>query len=197
MVHRDDRGRRHAVLQILEVLGRDDVVGTDNGAPCRVILDARQAQPGGRIDDREIGADLVEPLVEEMRHHRRRAVISVAGLASPEARHRHPAPAALLDAHQQRVAGHRHRGEEPVRRQITAHLAHLLTEHRIVLDPMAVAVDDRVIELGADLRRGEVGVTAHEFPPRRGSSRAAHRQQAERRSACTRKGRAAIDFPVR
>jgi hypothetical protein len=32
---------------------------------------------------------------------------------------------------------------------------------------MAVAVDDRVIELGADLRRGEVGVTAHEFPPRR------------------------------
>ena len=64
-VHRDDRGRGPAwSAQILEIPGRHDAEGADHGAAGRVVDDARQAQSGGRVDDREIAADLVEPLVE-------------------------------------------------------------------------------------------------------------------------------------
>jgi len=80
-----------------------------------------------------------------MRHHRRGTVIGVAGLPGPEARHRHPPPPPFLDAQQQRVAGHRHRGEKAVRRLVAAHFAHLFGEHRIVLDPVPVTIDDRVL----------------------------------------------------
>ena len=105
VVHRDDRGRRHPVAEILEIVGRDDVVGADHRAPRRVVLDARQAQPGGRIDDREIGADLVQPLIEQMRHHRGGAVERVAGLAGPEARHRDAAGAGAPRRQHQRSRG--------------------------------------------------------------------------------------------
>src|ERR1700693_5813636 len=66
-MHRDDRRRGHPIAEILEIASRDDVVGADHRAPSRVVDDARQAQPGGRVDNREIGADLIEPLVEQMR----------------------------------------------------------------------------------------------------------------------------------
>ena len=157
VMHRDDRGRRHAVLELLEIARRHDVVGADHGAAGRVVHDARQPQPGGRIDDREIGADLVEPLIQQMRDHRRGAVVGVAGLAGPEAGHRYAPPLALGDAQHQRVAGRRHRLEEPVGREVAAHLAHLLGEDRIVLDPMAVAVNDRVVQLGANFGWGVIG----------------------------------------
>ena len=104
-VHRDDRGRGHAVAEILEIAGGDDVIGADHGAPCLVVGDARQPQPGGGIDDGKIGADLVEPLVQQMRHHRRGAVEGVAGLPGPEARHRDLAAPPLFVAHLQRAQG--------------------------------------------------------------------------------------------
>jgi hypothetical protein len=125
--------------------------------------DTRQAQSGGRVDDREIGADLVEPLVEQMRHHRRGAVEGVPRLPRPKARHGDPAAAALLDTQLECIARRRHGSEEPVGRLVAADLAHLLAEHRIVLDPVPVAVDDRMVELGLDLRGAKVGVTAHGF----------------------------------
>ena len=73
-VHRDDRRRGQAIAQAAEVIGRDDVVGADHGAPGGVVLDAREAQPGGRVDDRKIKADLVEAIIKQARHHRGGAV---------------------------------------------------------------------------------------------------------------------------
>ena len=70
-------------LEIAEVLGGDDVEAADHGAPGRVVRDARDAEPGGRIDDAEIDAELVEPVVEQARHHRRGAVERVGRLAAP------------------------------------------------------------------------------------------------------------------
>ena len=93
VVHRDDRGRGQPVAEPVEIIGRDDVVGADHGAPGLVVLDARQAQPGGRIDDREIDADLVEPGIEHFRHHRGGAVECVLGLTVPEIRLGDAAPA--------------------------------------------------------------------------------------------------------
>ena len=162
-VHRDDRGRGHAVAEILEIAGRDDVIGADHGAPCLVVDDARQAQPGGRVDDGEIGADFVEALVQEMRHHRGGAVEGISGLPGPEARHGDLAATPLRRAHLQRAQGRVHRGEVAIGRLVASHLAHLLRKHRIVFDPMPIAVDDRVVEFGTNLRWAEVGVTAHGF----------------------------------
>src|SRR5271155_3460358 len=35
-------------------------------------------------------------------------------------------------------------------------LAHLVTEHRIVFDPMAIAIDDRMVDFRTDLFRGHM-----------------------------------------
>ena len=47
-VHRDDCRRGQPVAEAAEIIGRNDVVGADYGAPGRVVLDARKAQSGGR-----------------------------------------------------------------------------------------------------------------------------------------------------
>jgi hypothetical protein len=61
-------------------------VGADRSATRLVVLNARQAQPGRRVDHGEIGADLIEALVEQLRHHRGGAVERVFALAVPEIR---------------------------------------------------------------------------------------------------------------
>src|SRR5262249_53739188 len=40
-MHRNDRRRRHAVLETTEIIGRDYVVGANDGAPRLIVLDAR------------------------------------------------------------------------------------------------------------------------------------------------------------
>ena len=160
VVHRDDRGRGQPVAEPVEIIGRDDVVGADHRAPGLVVLDARQAQPGGRIDDREIDADLVEPLVEHLRHHRRGAVERVLGLAVPEIRAaRRRAGARSAGCSLSASVVDLQRGEEPVGRLVAAGLAHLFAEDRGVFEPMSVAVDDRVRQVRADF--GWAGVCGH------------------------------------
>src|SRR5262249_58010946 len=73
-VYRDDRGWGELVAEALEVLVRDDVVPTDHGAPGGVVRDAADAEPGGRVDDTEIDAELVQPVVQHPGHHRRSPV---------------------------------------------------------------------------------------------------------------------------
>src|SRR6202008_1482209 len=84
---RDPRGRGQLVAEVLEVFVGDDVEAADHRAPRRVVGDARDAEPGGRVDDRVVQAQLVEPVVEKARHHRRRAVYRVGRLPAPEAFH--------------------------------------------------------------------------------------------------------------
>ena len=50
---------------------------------------------------------------------------------------------------------------------IAADLAHLFAEHRIVFDPMAVAVDDRVVDFRTDLLGGHM--RAHDLLRKGGS----------------------------
>jgi hypothetical protein len=124
-VHRDDRSRGQPVAETLKVIGRDDVVGADHGAPRRVIGYARKAQPGGRVDDREIETDLVEAIVEQPRHHRGGAVECVFRLASPEGLLGDALVPPFGDRQRQRLAGRRHCLQKAVCRQIAADFAHL------------------------------------------------------------------------
>ena len=150
-VHRDHRRRGQAVAEVAEIIGRDDVEAADHRAPGLGILDARYAEPRGRIDDAEIDPELVEPVVQHPRHHRGGAVAGVGRLASPIAFHGDAAAAPLVDRERQRVGDAAHVPEQPVRRLVAGRLAHLLGEHRPVFDPMAVGVDDRMGEPGTDL----------------------------------------------
>ena len=160
-VHRDDRRRRQPVAETAEIIGRNDVVGADHGAPGRVVLDARKAQPGGRVDDDKVEAQLVEAVIEQFRHHRGRAVERVFRLARPERLLPQALLAAFGDRHRQILAGRPHRLQKPVRGEIAADLAHLVAEHRVVFDPMAVAIDDRMVDFRPDLFRGHM--RAHDF----------------------------------
>jgi hypothetical protein len=155
-VHRDDRRRRQPVAEAAEVIGRDDIIGADHGAAGRVVLDARQAQTGGRVNDDKIQAELVEAVVEQFRHHRGGAVEGVFRLACPERLLADALLAAFGDRHRQILAGRPHRPQKPVRGEIAADLAHLVAEHRIVFDPMPVAIDDRMVDFRPDLFRGHM-----------------------------------------
>ncbi len=160
-VHRDDRRRRQPVAEAAEIIGRDDVVGADHGAAGGVVLDARQAQPGSRVDDDKVEAQFVEAVVQELRHHRGGAVERVFRLARPEGLLTHALLAALGDRHRQQLAGRPHRLQKSVRGQIAADLAHLVAEHRIVFDPMAVAIHDWMVDFRPHLFRGHM--RAHAF----------------------------------
>ena len=155
-VHRDDRRRRQPVAETTEVIGRDDVVGADHGAPRRVVLDARQAQPRGRVDDHKVEAQLVEAVVEQLWHHRSGAVERIFRLARPEGLLADALVAAFGDRHRQNLARCPHSLQKAVPGEVAADLAHLVAEHRIVLDPMAIAIDDRMVDFRPDLFRGQM-----------------------------------------
>src|SRR6516165_6979911 len=60
------------------------------------------------------------------------------------------------DRHLKRFTRYAHGLQKPVCGEIAADLAHLVAEHRIVFDPMPVAIDDRMVDFRTDLLRGHM-----------------------------------------
>src|SRR5882724_3084133 len=73
-----------SLAEVLEVLVGDDVEAADHRASRRVVGDARDTEPGGRVDDPEVDPELVEAVVQHPGHHGRRAVAGVGRLPAPE-----------------------------------------------------------------------------------------------------------------
>ncbi len=144
-VHRDDRGRGQPIAELGEIIGSDDVEPAHDGPARLVVGDARDAEPAGRVDHAEIDADLVEPVVEHARHHRRGAVAGVGRLAAPIALHGDAALLAFGDRQAERVGCAPLAGEEAIGGLVTGCLAHFLGEDRGVFDPVAVSVDDGMV----------------------------------------------------
>src|SRR5208282_2991603 len=157
----DHRRRGQAVAEIAEVIGGDDVEAADHGAPGLVILDARYAEPRRRVDHAEIDPQLVEAVVEHARHHRGGAVAGVGRLAPPITLHSDAPAPPLGDGERQHVGDAAHMFEQPVARLVAGGLAHVLGEYRPIFDPMAVAVDNGVVQPGTDLLRVVFFVRAH------------------------------------
>ena len=156
-VHRDDRRRGHAVGKGAEIFGGDDVVGAAGGAARLAVADARHAQTARRIDDCEIEPDLVEALIEESRKDRSREVARVLGGMRPERLLADTAAPPLLDRHRQHAARAAADRAPAAHRGLAADLAELLGEDGPVFDPVAVGVDNRMIETGFDLGGGQMG----------------------------------------
>src|SRR5207248_1564575 len=72
-----------------------------------------------------------------------------------------PAAPALLDRHRQHGAGAAADRLPAANGVVAADLAQLLGEHRAVFDPVAVGVDDRMVEARFDLRGSEI--SAHGY----------------------------------
>src|SRR5207237_7440864 len=107
------------------------------------------------------------------------------------------APAALFGGHLQGVGSRAQRREKAVGRFIAGGLAHLLTEDRGVFEPMAVAVDDRMFKLRADLLGALV--SAHAFLPK-GDGRApssAGKRRRRRDLSQTQAGTVSPPIPAR
>ena len=162
-VHGHHGRRSHAVGEGPEHLGIHPVHRARHRA-AQILVGIRDVEePERRIHEREVDAEVVESLVEEPRHHGGGPVQRIAGLPPPRgpmgtALHalgrRHLVPA--------RVLGLLH---ELVDDGGAAHVAQEVEEDRDGLEPVAIAVDHRVIELRAHRRRLGILRVGHGEPP--------------------------------
>ena len=149
VVHGNHRRGRHTILQRLEKLGLIHVERTAGREPRLGVVDAGQAEAHGREQNGEVDAEFVKALVEEPRHHRRRAVARILGRCAPKRFLRNVFAAPLDRCHVQRTA-------HPVAVDlhgpcggIAADLAHRVRHHGTVFQPMAIGVDHRMAEFSA------------------------------------------------
>ena len=160
IVHRHDGTHRHAV-GVRRVEAADpsiDRLGHRRGNVG--VGDLEQAERHRRIEDGEVDAHLVEPLVEQPRQVRGGAIAGVPTLPAPPRRHGPPlAPHRRVVAAADRDRCVERAADLPVPvAQIGAALVlqvrhDLVVEQRAELDEVAVGIDDRVIEAGPDLGR--------------------------------------------
>ena len=152
---RDARDRQDPVAVRRVHLGDVDVERARQCGPQLVVGEVDRGEPVRRVGDRDVDADLVEPLVQQLREHRGRAVERVA--------RRDPPP---RDTHERQLAplrGREHCVSRPLSttrskrsatdapRELDEDVAH----ERQVLDDVPVAVDDRMVDPVADL--GDLG----------------------------------------
>src|SRR6266508_5089941 len=104
-------------------------------------------EPGGRIHDAEVETEIVEPLVQEARHHGGR----VLRRQEPERLLADPATPSLGHGHLERVGNARARHVERLDRRVPADPAKLLAHQRMELGPVSVGVDDRMAQAAAKL----------------------------------------------
>ena len=147
----DDRHRREAAAVWREHLGRHPVVGA-GGVPVKLIVrNAVDEEPEARIDDGEVDAELRQALVEE-RRKKRSGLVARVGRRAPPDRAAQALVLALVPAHPIPLVVPPPERAQLIDRARPARLAQPLQENRDRLDPVAVAVDDRMLKLRADAR---------------------------------------------
>jgi CheY-like chemotaxis protein len=157
---------------------------TAKGALFRLIVlsDAEVAEQVAYAARHNAPAEVVEALVEELRHHRGGSVERVRRLSPPRRPERplvhpllggHPVPAALDVL-----------GLEVLDQRRAADLLEVVEEDGHWLEPVPVAVDDRMVELAAHLRGLGVLHISHDSPPRAWRDRARGGGVSSRERAC-------------
>src|SRR5262249_40101936 len=130
-------------------------------APRLLFLVERDPESRSRIEHGEVYPELVQPLIEQPRHQLGRAVESVAG------RHR---PECFLCAMRSLALGGRFlerpravviESEEAVDRALAAVLFQLLADDWRELEPVAIGVDDWVLQSGANFSSVGTSIGRH------------------------------------
>jgi hypothetical protein len=150
-VRRDHRNGEQPICVVRVDLGVVAVARARDAATHLLVVEGHRDETERRVEDGEIEADLVEPLVQEARQHRRGAVEGVARRHAPPARPRH----AGRRAARSRRAGGSIDGpsinrSKPAPRPRATELDHEVAHEREELHEVAVAVDDGMVEPGPD-----------------------------------------------
>jgi hypothetical protein len=155
---RDDRGGREPVGISAKHVRGHDVVGADaatpqirgQARPLYAIDPLERAEAQGRIDDGVIDAEVQQPLVHQPRDHRGGPIECIAG-AEPVVRAAHARPSTLLRGRLEPPIGAALRLDVIVEHALAASGFQVVVEHRHGLEPVRVAVDDRMVKLLVDL----------------------------------------------
>ena len=148
VVHRDDRGRGHAIGVRPVGIGDVAVVRTATRDAQLVVGELVGEQPFARIHEREVDAEFVEALRVQRGQRRRRAVERVARGPHPRARVLRPVRIGRIE---QELALDR-RPPVAVDHRRAADLGEVFEKHGRRLDGMRIGVDDRMVECLADAR---------------------------------------------
>ncbi len=179
---RGDARHRHDAVAVRAIrLGGVHVERPRQRRPQLVVGEMDRGEPVRRVGDRNVDADLIEALVEELRQHRGRAVERVA--------RRYPPPRHAHERHLAALCGRERLGEaaarddhvEPFGDRRAGDLDEDVAHERQVLDDVAVAVDDRVVDPLAN-----PGDVVAQFVLRHAVSIAADAKRPPRRAAVRR-----------
>ena len=153
-VQRDRRRHGHAVAILGVRRRRVLVVRVADHLAELVVRGGVEPQAHRRIEDRVIEPEVVHALVVELRQHRGAAVERVLRRQRPPGSPDGPRVLALLPVHLVPARRHAspHVGPELVGRVLAARRLDEIHQDGCVFDDVRVAVDQRMIELGADLR---------------------------------------------
>ena len=158
--HRHDRGRGQPVFQARKLVRGVRVECPTRRAPDFIVAQKRREQcPAGRIDHPEVDAQFVQAFVQEFRQHGGRTVARVAGRHAPPGGLQHASVAALVG---------RCRGPAGVAELVgdlgiacdhrgAGDLVQIVQGQGFEFYPVAVGVDDRMVEAGTNRFGGMVG----------------------------------------
>jgi hypothetical protein len=152
-VHRDDGGRCHPVGVRPEHLRVVEIERARGTQAQLVVGHARQCddlKPLAGIDNREVEADLVEPVVEVAGQHSCRAIPRVLRGHRPPHRHRGTPVSPFVDGLSERAPLVHEVRDELVGHLRAADVADEVHHHREHLELVRVGVDDRVVDLVAE-----------------------------------------------
>src|SRR5262249_22549745 len=149
-VHWDHRGGRHAIGEVVEVLGHEVVERAAGGAPRLRVLMERDAEARGRIEHGEVDPELVQPLIEQPWHQLGRAVESIARRYRPECLLRAMRSLALGGGFLERPRDVVIESEEPVDGALAAVLFQLLADDWREFEPVAIRVDYWMLQTSAN-----------------------------------------------
>ena len=161
-VHGDQRHRCHAVGKLPVDLGVVGVHRAAQGAPQVFIGQMRKAERGRGIEHREIDAHLVQARMQQRGEGCGCTVQGVLPRHAPPCRADGAGACALGFAHA--VPGIGAQGLEAFNQLRTTLGLDEIEQRRPELQRMAIRVDDRMVELRADLR-GAAGRCRHGRPP--------------------------------
>ena len=143
-MHRDRRGRRETIAKRRADFRIHRVERAHRAAAHVAIVNGRQREAQGRVHDREVDADFVEPLMKQLRRHHRREVVRIVADAPPCAAHVAGLAVAAGAGRMLPQLALVSIGEV-----LAAGLLQIVLEQRRGLDQVAVAIDDRMIEFRA------------------------------------------------
>ena len=151
VVGRDDTDGEQPVVVGGVRLGVVAVARAGDRSPQLAVVHRHHGQAEGGVEDRDVDADLVEPIVQQTGEHGGGAIEGVAGRHAPPARAGQAEPPAVLCVEATPERTRRQDHIEAVDHRTAGVVAHQVTHDRDELEDVAVGIHDGVVEVPPDV----------------------------------------------